>query len=60
MKRTGWTVLDFVLAAIVAVLGNIVASFLQDDLSLTDPIRFALVAIRLDTIPVVAGVSGYT
>jgi predicted PurR-regulated permease PerM len=45
MKRMGWIVLDFVLAAIVAVLGNIVASYLQERFSLTDPVRFTFVAI---------------
>jgi len=45
MKRMGWIALDFVLAAIVAVLGNIVASYLQERLSLTDPVRFTFVAI---------------
>lgn len=45
MKRMGWIALDFVLAAIVAVLGNIVASYLQERFSLTDPVRFTFVAI---------------
>ena len=45
MKRTHWIFLDLALATIVAILGNIVASFLQERFDLTDPIRFVLVAI---------------
>jgi predicted PurR-regulated permease PerM len=45
MKRLIWIVLDFVLAMVVAVLGNIVASYLQEQLSLTDPVRFTFVVI---------------
>lgn len=45
MIRISWVVLDFILAAIVAVLGNIVASYFQERFNLTDPTRFVFVAV---------------
>lgn len=45
MTRISWVVLDFILAAIVAVLGNIVASYFQERFNLTDPTRFVFVAV---------------
>lgn len=41
----GWIVLDFMLATLIAVLGNIVASYLQERFTLTDPARFIFVAL---------------
>lgn len=45
MKRTVlfWLMLDFILAAIVAILGNVVASLLQEQFGLTEPGRAAFV-----------------
>ena len=43
MKTKTWIVLDFLLATLVAILGNIVATYLQDQLRLTEPTRFGLV-----------------
>lgn len=45
MNRTGWIVMDVVLAALAGILGNIVASYLQESLNLTDSGRFAIVAV---------------
>lgn len=45
MKHTVWIVLDIVLAAFVALLGNIIASYLQERFDLTDPVRFVFVAV---------------
>ncbi len=40
MKRRTWILLDFLLATLVAILGNIVAAYYQEQLRLTDPARF--------------------
>ena len=45
MRNARWIVFDFFLATIVAVLGNIVASYLQERFSLTHPVRFLFVAV---------------
>lgn len=45
MKHIGWVVADLILATIVAILGNIVAAYLQERFDLTDPVRFAFVAV---------------
>ena len=45
MSRTVWILIDVVLAALVGVLGNIVASYLQETLNLTDSGRFVIVAV---------------
>ena len=44
MKRPTWIVLDFLLAAMVGILGKPVASYLQTRFDLTDPFRFIFVA----------------
>ena len=43
MKSTVWILLDLVLATILAVLGNVVASYIQEKFSLTDPARIGFV-----------------
>ncbi|MBN1488079.1 MAG: hypothetical protein JW981_10585 [Anaerolineae bacterium] len=45
MKRVGLVILDFILATIAALLGNIVASYYQERFDLTDPTRFFFVAV---------------
>lgn len=45
MARKIWVLLDFVLAAVFAIIGNIVASYLQDTLQLAAPARFGFVAV---------------
>jgi len=45
MKRTALIALDFLLATLAAILGNIVAAYYQEQLRLTDPARFGVVAI---------------
>jgi predicted PurR-regulated permease PerM len=51
MGRSLWIVLDFALAALVAILGNIVAAYLQETLRLTDPARFTVVGIVFIVVP---------
>ena len=41
MKPAGWVDLDFILAAVVAILGNVVASYLQAHYELAD-LRYLL------------------
>lgn len=45
MRREIWITLDFALATVVAILGNIVASYLQEHFDLMAPFRFVFVAI---------------
>jgi MFS-type transporter involved in bile tolerance (Atg22 family) len=42
VKRTSvWLLLDVLVATIVAILGNILASYLQERFNLTDSVRLA-------------------
>ena len=46
MNRIGrWIALDLVLAIVVAILGNIVASYLQERFIITNHVRFLSVAV---------------
>ena len=45
MRKTGWIILDFVLATMVAILSNIVTAYLQEQFGLTGPTRFIIVAV---------------
>ena len=44
MKKQTWIVIDFLLAAFVAILGDTVAAYFQEQLRLTEPARFGVVA----------------
>lgn len=45
MSRTIWILLDITLATVIAILGNIVASYLQDHFGLAQPLRFVIVVL---------------